>query len=250
MTRARGRVSPSGQSSTARRCCSNWLVVAPSIDQWPELCGRIASSLTTRPFGASNSSTASTPTTPSSLAIVVADPLRLGGQRGRQPRRRRDDLDADPVALHRLDDRPAAHRARRRPGDLDRELVNDRDPLLEDQVDVGQRVAVLDEPHARDRRTRRVTAFATYGRGSSSGSSDHLGTGEPELGELRAASPACPARSAARRHRGTRSRRAATRSLISVCGTCSWSKVMTSQDLANRSSAAPSVGRRRSRRRA
>ncbi len=72
VTRARGRMSPSGQSRIARRCCSNWLVVAPSIDQWPELCGRIASSLTTRPLGASNSSTAITPTTPSSLAIVVA----------------------------------------------------------------------------------------------------------------------------------------------------------------------------------
>ena len=44
---ARGRaVSPSGRSSTARRCCSNWLVTAPSMVQWPELCGRIASSLT------------------------------------------------------------------------------------------------------------------------------------------------------------------------------------------------------------
>ena len=43
---ARAAVSPSGRSSTARRCCSNWLVTAPSMVQWPELCGRIASSLT------------------------------------------------------------------------------------------------------------------------------------------------------------------------------------------------------------
>ena len=42
----RALVSPSGRSSTARRCCSNWLVTAPSMVQWPELCGRIASSLT------------------------------------------------------------------------------------------------------------------------------------------------------------------------------------------------------------
>ena len=43
------RGSPSGRSSTARRCCSNWDVLAPSMVQWPLLCGRIASSLTTRP---------------------------------------------------------------------------------------------------------------------------------------------------------------------------------------------------------
>ena len=48
--RARGAGEPSGRSSTARRWFSNWLVTAPSWVQWPVLCGRIASSLTsTRP---------------------------------------------------------------------------------------------------------------------------------------------------------------------------------------------------------
>ena len=46
--RSWGRGDPSGRSRTARRCCSNCPVTAPSIDQWPELCGRIASSLTTK----------------------------------------------------------------------------------------------------------------------------------------------------------------------------------------------------------
>ena len=56
--------SPSGRSSTARRCCSNCDVRAPSMVQWPVLCGRIASSLTRSPGRVSNSSTASTPITP------------------------------------------------------------------------------------------------------------------------------------------------------------------------------------------
>ena len=43
---ATGDGSPSGRSSTARRWFSNWLVRAPSMLQCPELCGRIASSLT------------------------------------------------------------------------------------------------------------------------------------------------------------------------------------------------------------
>ena len=64
--------SPSGRSSTARRCCSNWLVTAPSWLQWPLLCGRIASSLTRTPDGVSNSSTASIPTTSSDSAIRSA----------------------------------------------------------------------------------------------------------------------------------------------------------------------------------
>ena len=54
--------SPSGHPSTARRCCSNWLVTEPSIVQWPELCTRGAHSLATNPPLVSNSSTASTPT--------------------------------------------------------------------------------------------------------------------------------------------------------------------------------------------
>ena len=101
-TRERGAVSPSGRSSTARRCCSNWLVTAPSMVQWPELCGRIASSLTSTRGGppaasaTSNSSTASTP----GDAEPVGDPgghvdapppasRGPGPGRGRPPRRTR-----------------------------------------------------------------------------------------------------------------------------------------------------------------
>ena len=37
---------PSGRPQIARTSCSNWLVTQASIVQWPELCGRGASSLT------------------------------------------------------------------------------------------------------------------------------------------------------------------------------------------------------------
>ena len=79
--RARAVVSPSGRSSTARRCCSNWLVTDPSIVQWPELWGRIASSLTTTEPpppatpGSSKSSTARTPVTPRPSATATATRL-------------------------------------------------------------------------------------------------------------------------------------------------------------------------------
>ena len=43
---ARGRGSPSGRSRTARTWLANCEVIAPSWVQWPELCGRMASSLT------------------------------------------------------------------------------------------------------------------------------------------------------------------------------------------------------------
>ena len=43
--RTRGRVSPSGRPSTARRWFWNCEVSLPSIVQWPELCTRGASSL-------------------------------------------------------------------------------------------------------------------------------------------------------------------------------------------------------------
>src|SRR6516165_3712890 len=44
-----GAQEPSGRSRTARRCCSNCEVRAPSIVQCPLLCGRIASSFTSSP---------------------------------------------------------------------------------------------------------------------------------------------------------------------------------------------------------
>jgi hypothetical protein len=62
--RAAGAGAPSGRSRTARRCCSNWDVLAPSMVQWPLLCGRMASSFTSSPPAVSNSSTASMPVTP------------------------------------------------------------------------------------------------------------------------------------------------------------------------------------------
>ena len=41
-------VEPSGRPQTARSCCSNWLVTEASNVRCPELCGRGASSLTSR----------------------------------------------------------------------------------------------------------------------------------------------------------------------------------------------------------
>ena len=72
---------------TARRWFSNCEVTAPSWVQWPVLCGRIASSLTsTRPSVVSNSSTARMPVTPSSpairSAISCARPARSGSRSG------------------------------------------------------------------------------------------------------------------------------------------------------------------------
>ena len=72
---ASASVAPSGRSRTARRCCSNWLVIEPFMVQCPVLCGRIASSLMTKPAptpGVSKSSAAMTPVTPKALAIFRA----------------------------------------------------------------------------------------------------------------------------------------------------------------------------------
>ena len=83
--RCRRAGSPAPRAGAAR---TGWCA-APSMVQCPELCGRIASSLTSSsPSTVSNSSTASTPTTPSSAAsrnascsaalggFAVADPAR------------------------------------------------------------------------------------------------------------------------------------------------------------------------------
>ena len=59
-----GTVDPSGRSSTARTWFSNWEVTAPSIVQWPELWGRVATSLTSNRLPDQKSSTAMTPTPP------------------------------------------------------------------------------------------------------------------------------------------------------------------------------------------
>ena len=52
------RVSPSARPHTARTCCSNWLVTHASSVQWPLLCGRGASSLTSTSLPTTNISTA------------------------------------------------------------------------------------------------------------------------------------------------------------------------------------------------
>jgi hypothetical protein len=84
------------------------------------------------PVGVSNSSTASTPTTASSSASRSASPA----PRARAPptaRGRRDDLDADAVGLHGLDDRPGGALAVRGAGDHGGELALERDELLGEQ---------------------------------------------------------------------------------------------------------------------
>ena len=126
-----------------RRCCSNWLVTAPSMVQWPLLCGRMASSFDEerrRPCSSStsNSSTASTPVTPSSLGDAHAIVGRGAGDvgvhaavRGRAPRcrcrpparsRRAARLPSRPLGLRatsaassRSRSRPPPRAGRRRP---------------------------------------------------------------------------------------------------------------------------------------
>ena len=71
-TAAVASVGPNGSPATARRWFSNWDVRAPSMAQCPVLCGRIASSFTTTdPSASSISSTARSPTTPSSDAAAM-----------------------------------------------------------------------------------------------------------------------------------------------------------------------------------
>jgi len=57
----RTETSPSGQPRIALRWFSNWLVSAPSIVQWPELCTRGAISLARSPDDVRKNSTVSTP---------------------------------------------------------------------------------------------------------------------------------------------------------------------------------------------
>ncbi len=138
-----GDGSPSGRSSTARRCCSNWLVTAPSMLQWPVLCGRIASSLTSsRPSVVSNSSTASTPVTSSSSAIVVAS-ARASAASAPGLRCRSDDFRAHPVALHRLDEHPRGGLPRGSPCDELREFAAEVDEFFGEQRPGGEPVVGL-----------------------------------------------------------------------------------------------------------
>ena len=121
------RVSPSGRSSTARRCCSNWLVRAPSIVQWPLLCGRIASSLTSTPRGGVEHLDRQHAGDVEALGDAQRGLLR--GQRVvLGDRRRRDDLAADAVDLHGLDDRVDRRLAVRAARDEHRQLAGERRP--------------------------------------------------------------------------------------------------------------------------
>ena len=98
--------SPSGRSSTARRCCSNWEVPAPFDVQCPLLCGRIASSLTSSPAAVRRIDREKAGH-PELSATSRASPR----SRPRGPRRGRargDHLAANAVALHSLHDREAA----------------------------------------------------------------------------------------------------------------------------------------------
>ena len=149
--------SPSGRSRTARRWFSNWLVTAPSWVQWPVLCGRIASSLTsTRPSRVSNSSTARIPMTSSSLAIVSATCCACVGQPRVEVGRRGHDLVADAVELGARDDGVRRGLATRRAGHQRRQLATEVDELLGEHLDAGlgrrrERllglVGVADRPH-------------------------------------------------------------------------------------------------------
>ncbi len=58
----RGAALPSGSPATARTWFSNWLVSAPSMVQWPELCTRGAISFATSRPRSTKYSTQSTPT--------------------------------------------------------------------------------------------------------------------------------------------------------------------------------------------
>ena len=61
-------VAPRGRSSTPRRWFSNWEVTDPSIVQCPELCGRVATSLTRSRPPVQKSSMAITPVAPTRSA--------------------------------------------------------------------------------------------------------------------------------------------------------------------------------------
>ena len=156
--RARGAGEPSGRSITARRWFSNWLVTAPSWVQWPVLCGRIASSLTsTRPSVVSKSSTARIAGDVERAGHGERELLGAGGQVGVEVGRRGDHLGADAVALGRLDDRVRRRLTARRPGHQGGELAAEVDQLLGEDAYAARRggreglgavVGGADHPHA------------------------------------------------------------------------------------------------------
>ena len=144
------RAGSRGRRAGAAR--TGWCAT-PSIVQWPELCGRMASSLTSDAVGGLEQLDGEHP-----------DDARAGRRSGRrapaprspaasaQARRRGEHLGADAVALHGLDDRPDRDLPERRAGHLRGELAHHRDPLLDQQraVPLEQR-----RPPRRGRRRRR-----------------------------------------------------------------------------------------------
>ena len=225
--------------------------------QCPELCGRIASSLTTSaPSTVSNSSTASSPTTPSSAASRSAScPAALAVSRV-QTRRGRDHLDADPVALHGLHDRPRRALAERRPRHQRGQLPPHRHALLDQDRDslgevaageVAGLVEIAGQQHAaavvaaargleHDRLAVRRTPRARRRR-SPRRSAESAPRWPPAAG----ASPACPGRGSAPPGGGATLTPSATSFSSSSVGTCSWSKVNASAPSAARRSASRSV---------
>ena len=131
-----GAGSPRGSPQIARMCCSNWLVGAPSIVQWPLLWTRGASSFTTsEPSARRNISTVRVPITPRDLSEVDGQLAGAGGLLGRdRGRSRHDGLEQDPGVVpvaawlerHGSPVEPA--------GDHDRQLAGEVELPLEQQA--------------------------------------------------------------------------------------------------------------------
>ena len=125
--------SPSGSPQIARTSSSNWLTAQASIVQWPELCGRGASSLTrSRPSRVTNISTASRPDQPELARDPLGERLRLLGER-RGDRRRRHGPGQDVALVPVLDRRVAGHGAVLAAGGDHRDLAGEVDPRLGDR---------------------------------------------------------------------------------------------------------------------
>ena len=100
--------------------------------QWPELCGRIASSLTSSAPSVGLEQLDREHTDDTEFGgQPQRQPLRLGGQLLGQLRRGRDHQHADPVGLHRLHHRPRRALAERRAGHQRRQFATQRYPLLD-----------------------------------------------------------------------------------------------------------------------
>ena len=94
----RARVQPSGRPAMARTWFSNWLVSAPSMVQWPELCTRGAISLAMSLPRCTKNSMVSTPTYSKCSSSLRAARCAWRVQRGVAVRRAREAQDA--VAMH------------------------------------------------------------------------------------------------------------------------------------------------------